>query len=250
MNEYVVRKKGGLRKIMQNCLFYLNDLISPPIYSPCDSLSNSRTIRILSNCQPVQFFYSKLLKENKKKYPIPFSTSKKHSPKIYVQKIASNEISCLSFTETGSSIAALEKTSTITELPNSNLNNIEVSYNDFDHIRQKDKPIKPWKKSINNGELKLFIPHSSKFSAYHQECPAIKNSPVSLPFISKHNKHPTLKKGDQISIYHKNQSLGTGTFATQGEQFFIWHDANGNDRFQLKDGLLTIKKRKRPSSDV
>jgi len=60
--------------------------------------------------------------------------------------------------------------------------------------------------------------------------------------ISKFKKRSSLQSGDQINIYYKNELLGNGTFDSHGARFFIWHDAEGNERFQIKDGLLTIKK--------
>jgi len=124
---------------MHSYFFYLNDSISPSIYSPTGILSTNSKIRILLGCEPSQVFYPKLLIENQKKDTItPFNSS-----------------------------------------PSS---------------------------------------------------------------ISKFKKRSSLQSGDQINIYYKNELLGNGTFDSHGARFFIWHDAEGNERFQIKDGLLTIKK--------
>lgn len=207
---------------MNSCFFYLNDSISPSIYSPSEILSTNPKIRILLDCQPTQFFYSKLLIENKKDIITP-SINKTSRENINLKNVVSNQ------------------------------NKSKESHIDFHALQPQMPPIKQFEKPANKSKSQLSIQQKTESSGHtNQEYSSLEGhhsaSLTTIPSnsspssISKFKKRSPLQSGDQISIYYKSELLGNGTFHSQGAHFFIWHDAEGNERFQVKDGLLSIKK--------
>ena len=164
---------------MLNCLYFLNHLISPPIYSPSISLPNDPRYRKLSKCPPAQSIYYGLQRENNLNSTISPSINEKLS--LTKNEWQQNE-------------------------------SLKYKPHDFSTTGNLFAPITP-----------SSLP-SKKFTIVtNKECPLI-------------------QKGDHISVYYANTLLGRGTFYSQGNHYFIWHDAEGNERFQMKHGLLTIKK--------
>lgn len=168
---------------MLNCLYFLNHLISPPIYSPSTSFPNNPKYRKLSKCPPAQSIFYGLQKENNGNNTISPSTNEQSTHYAYI---------------------------------------IKNEWQQNEAIKYKPRDFS----TIGN----LFVPII----------------PASFPskkfLIDTNKKLPTFKKGDYISVYCANALLGRGTFHSQGKRYFIWHDAEGNERFQMKHSLMTITK--------
>lgn len=157
---------------MHNCLYFLNHLVSPPIYSPSISFPNDPSYRKLLDCPPAQSIFYGLQREN--------NISSTTSPSTN-EKLTQNE-------------------------------SLKYKPQDFS--------------TIGN----LFVP-------------TIPNSLPSKRFpIDTNKKRPIFNKGDHISVTYANTLIGRGTFHSQGKRYFIWHDSEGNERFQMKHDLMTIKK--------